>query len=209
MLSSTTDTMFFRQDTVYKALTGLARVAKSGESVSGDNYSFLELSGTGELLMVLTDGMGSGEMADRDSSNLIEALEYLMEAGFEKKSALRLLNTLFVANYEGKSFATLDMAAINLHTGICEIMQAEPDVAIVQLQEGDMVIMVSDGVLDSFYERNIESDSQEEMATLIDRLYCKNANDMANQILMNTLAHSTKEASDDMSVLVAGIWNKV
>ena len=238
VLSSTTDTMFFRQDTVYKALTGLARVAKSGESVSGDNYSFLELSGTGELLMVLTDGMGSGEMADRDSSNLIEALEYLMEAGFEKKSALRLLNTLFVANYEGKSFATLDMAAINLHTGICEIMkngaattfvkredgvemiassalpvgvdlQAEPDVAIVQLQEGDMVIMVSDGVLDSFYERNIESDSQEEMATLIDRLYCKNANDMANQILMNTLAHSTKEASDDMSVLVAGIWNKV
>ncbi|MEI3286084.1 MAG: hypothetical protein V8R84_12850, partial [Eubacterium sp.] len=116
VLSSTTDTMFFRQDTVYKALTGLARVAKSGESVSGDNYSFLELSGTGELLMVLTDGMGSGEMADRDSSNLIEALEYLMEAGFEKKSALRLLNTLFVANYEGKSFATLDMAAINLHT---------------------------------------------------------------------------------------------
>ena len=238
VLSSTTDTMFFRQDTVYKALTGLARVAKSGESVSGDNYSFLELSGTGELLMVLTDGMGSGEMADRDSSNLIEALEYLMEAGFEKKSALRLLNTLFVANYEGKSFATLDMAAINLHTGICEIMkngaattfvkredgvemiassalpvgvdlQAEPDVAIVQLQEGDMVIMVSDGVLDSFYERNIESDSQEEMATLIDRLYCKNANDRANQILMNTLAHSTKEASDDMSVLVAGIWNKV
>lgn len=40
--------------------------------------------GNGELLMVLTDGMGSGEMADRDSSNLIEALEYLMEAGFEK-----------------------------------------------------------------------------------------------------------------------------
>lgn len=199
VLSSTTDTMFFRQDTVYKALTGLARVAKSGESVSGDNYSFLELSGTGELLMVLTDGMGSGEMADRDSSNLIEALEYLMEAGFEKKSALRLLNTLFVANYEGKSFATLDMAAINLHTGICEIMkngaattfvkredgvemiassalpvgvdlQAEPDVAIVQLQEGDMVIMVSDGVLDSFYERNIESDSQEEDADTHDQI---------------------------------------
>lgn len=79
-----TDTMFSDKTRCIKALTGLARVAKSGESVSGDNYSFLELSGTGELLMVLTDGMGSGEMADRDSSNLIEALEYLMEAGFEK-----------------------------------------------------------------------------------------------------------------------------
>ena len=143
VLSSTTDTMFFRQDTVYKALTGLARVAKSGESVSGDNYSFLELSGTGELLMVLTDGMGSGEMADRDSSNLIEALEYLMEAGFEKKSALRLLNTLFVANYEGKSFATLDMAAINLHTGICEIMKNGAATTFVKREGGVEMIASS------------------------------------------------------------------
>ena len=106
--------MFFREDTRLKAITGLARIAKSGEQVSGDNYSFLELQGQGELLMVLTDGMGSGEIAYRDSGNLIESLEYLMEAGFEKKSAFRLLNTLFVINYEGESFATLAMTAINL-----------------------------------------------------------------------------------------------
>ena len=237
VLSSERDTMFFREDTKYKALTGLARIAKSGETVSGDNYSFLELSGTGELLMVLADGMGSGEIADRDSGNLIEALEYLMEAGFEKKSALRLLNTLFVVNYEGESFTTLDMTAINLYTGQCEIMkngaattfvrradrvdmiasnalpvgvdlEAEPDVAIVDLQEGDMIIMVSDGVLDGFYERNMTDGSQEDMATLIENLLCQNPNDMANQILMNALARSTREATDDMSVLVAGIWNK-
>ncbi len=238
VLSSERDTMFFRQDTKYKALTGLARLAKSGETVSGDNYSFLELSGTGELLMVLADGMGSGEVADRDSGNLIEALEYLMEAGFEKKSALRLLNTLFVVNYEGSSFTTLDMAAINLHTGQCEIMkngaattfvkradrvdmiassalpvgvdlEAEPDVAVVDLEEGDMVIMVSDGVLDGFYERNMTNENQEDMAALIENLLCQNPNDMANQILMNALARCTREVTDDMSVLVAGIWNKV
>lgn len=237
VLSSQKDTMFFREDTKYKALTGLARIAKSGETVSGDNYSFLELSGTGELLMVLADGMGSGEVADRDSGNLIEALEYLMEAGFEKKSALRLLNTLFVVNYEGQSFTTLDMAAINLHTGRCEIMkngaattfvrrsdrvdmiassalpmgvdlEAEPDVSVVDLEEGDMIIMVSDGVLDGFYERNMTDGRQEDMAALIDNLPCQNPNDMANQILMNALARSTREATDDMSVLVAGIWNK-
>lgn len=237
VLSSQKDTMFFREDTKYKALTGLARIAKSGETVSGDNYSFLDLSGTGELLMVLADGMGSGEVADRDSGNLIEALEYLMEAGFEKKSALRLLNTLFVVNYEGQSFTTLDMAAINLHTGKCEIMkngaattfvrrsdrvdmiassalpmgvdlEAEPDVSVVDLEEGDMIIMVSDGVLDGFYERNMTDGKQEDMAALIDNLPCQNPNDMANQILMNALARSTREATDDMSVLVAGIWNK-
>lgn len=229
--------MFFRQDTRLKAITGLARIAKSGEQVSGDNYSFLELQGQGELLMVLTDGMGSGEIAYRDSGNLIESLEYLMEAGFEKKSAFRLLNTLFVINYEGESFATLDMTAINLHTGQCEIMkngaattfvkhrdrvetivssalpvgvdmEAEPDVTTVELEDGDMVIMVSDGVLDGFYERNMMDGNQDDMSTFIEELACQNPNDVANQILMNALARSTREATDDMSVLVAGIWNK-
>lgn len=237
VLSREVDTMFFREDTRLKAITGLARIAKTGERVSGDNYSFLELQGQGELLMVLTDGMGSGEMAYRDSGNLIEALEYLMEAGFEKKSAFRLLNTLFVVNYEGQSFATLDMTAINLHTGRCEIMkngaattfvkhrervetivssalpvgvdmEAEPDLTTVDLEEGDMVIMVSDGVLDGFYERNMSDGKQEDMSTFIEELVCQNPNDVANQILMNALARSTREATDDMSVLVAGIWNK-
>lgn len=237
VLSQENSTMHFREDTRYKALTGLARIAKSGERVSGDNYSFLELQGRGELLMVLADGMGSGEIADRDSGNLIEVLEYLMEAGFEKKSAFRLLNTLFVANYEGRSFTTLDMASVNLHTGECEIMkngaattfvkhkekvevvvssalpvgvavEAEPDVTTVLLEEGDMVIMVSDGVLDGFYERNMTEDAQEDMSSFIEELCCQNPSDMANQILMNALARTSREATDDMSVLVTGIWNK-
>ena len=226
VISSEEVTMFFREDTRYKALTGLARVAKSGESVSGDNYSFLELQ-SGELLMVLADGMGSGEVAYRDSGNLIEVLEHLMEAGFEKKSALRLLNTLFVINYEGDSFTTLDMASINLHTGKCEIMkngaaatfikrkdgvdmEAESDVAVTELSEGDMVIMVSDGVIDGFYgnSRILEESEEYSVEALIENLDCLNPNDMANQILMNSLARSAREATDDMSVLVAGIWNK-
>ena len=49
----------FVQDVNFKALTGLARATKSGETVSGDNFSFMELR-TGELIMMLSDGMGSG-----------------------------------------------------------------------------------------------------------------------------------------------------
>lgn len=234
VLSDKEETMFFREDTKMKVLTGIARMAKSGESVSGDNYSFLELS-EGELLMVLADGMGCGENASRDSMNLIETLEHLLEAGFEKKSALRLLNTLFVANFEGKTFTTLDMTSINLHTGICEIiksgaaatfirrqdgvetifsdalpvgvdMEAEGEVTEVQLQDGDMVIMVSDGVMDGYYSRG--RTEEETLERLIEELPCQNPTDLANQILMNALVHSDREATDDMSVLVAGVWDK-
>lgn len=234
VLSDKEETMFFREDTKMKVLTGIARMAKSGESVSGDNYSFLELP-EGELLMVLADGMGCGENASRDSMNLIETLEHLLEAGFEKKSALRLLNTLFVANFEGKTFTTLDMTSINLHTGICEIiksgaaatfirrqdgvetifsdalpvgvdMEAEGEVTEVQLQDGDMVIMVSDGVMDGYYSRG--RTEEETLERLIEELPCQNPTDLANQILMNALVHSDREATDDMSVLVAGVWDK-
>ena len=114
--------MAFVQDTAFKALTGLARVAKSGEKVSGDNFSFMELS-TGELVMVLSDGMGSGTRACRDSENLVEVIESLIEAGFRKESAIRLINTLFVMSYEGKKFTTLDMTAIDLYSGNCEIVK--------------------------------------------------------------------------------------
>lgn len=229
VLSAQEETMYFCQDTKWKALTGVARVAKAEETVSGDNYSFLELT-TGELLMILADGMGSGEQAYQDSGNLIEVLEHLMEAGFEKRSALRLLNTLLVANYEGKTFTTLDMVSINLHTGFCEIMksgaaatfirretgvetivsgalpvgvnlEAESDIAVRELRDGDMLIMVSDGVADEFEDWG-------KLGELIEELPCRNPTDMANQILMHALAKSSKEATDDMSVLVAGIWNK-
>lgn len=222
--------MFFREDTRYKALTGIARIAKSGEQVSGDNYSFMELL-SGELLMLLADGMGSGEMAYRDSGSFLEVLEHLMEAGFEKKSALRMLNTLFVMNFEGRTFTTLDMVSLDLYTGVCEIMkngaaatfikrksrvdtiqsealpvgvdmEAESDVAVTRLEEGDMVIMVSDGVIDGFDRK------RENLEKLIGEMVCQNPNDMANQILMHALAGSTREATDDMSVLVAGLWIK-
>ncbi len=234
VLSGEEMTMFFREDTKLRAITGVARMAKSGETVSGDNYSFLELQ-TGELVMVLVDGMGSGEFACRDSVNLLEVLEHLIEAGFEKKSALRLLNTLFVANYEGESFAALDMVAINLHDGKCEIFKngaaatyirrsdrvetitsealpvgvtvgAESDEVTLSLQEGDMVIMVSDGVMDSFYSSAQEE--KESLEDLIFQLPCQNPSDLANQILMHALARSDRAATDDMSVLAAGIWNK-
>lgn len=222
----------FVQDTNYKALTGLARVAKSGETVSGDNFSFMELS-TGELVMVLSDGMGSGSGACRDSENLVEVLESLIEAGFRKESALRLMNTLFVMSYEGKKFTTLDMTAIDLYSGECEIikngaaatfikhknevetiyaktlpmgidLEVTPESATRQLEDGDMVIMVSDGIIDAFPGE----DKEFYIENILQNIMSNNPSDIANGVLMHALARNAEEASDDMSVLVAGIWKK-
>ena len=187
--------------------------------------------------MVLADGMGSGERADQESKGLVEALENMLEAGLEKRSAIRMLNTLLVAGYEGKSFTALDMASIDLYTGVCEIvkngaaptfikretgvetitasalpvgvvMEEEGEARRIKLKGGDMIIMVSDGVIDGYCGESGER-QEEALEQLIGGLPCQNPTDMANQILMHALARSNREAADDMSVLVAGIWDKV
>lgn len=222
----------FVQDVNFKTLTGIARVAKTGETVSGDNFSFMELS-TGELVMVLSDGMGSGSRACRDSENLVEVLESLVEAGFQKESALRLMNTLFVMSYEGKKFTTLDMTAIDLYSGKCEIvkngaaatfikrknqvetiysrtlpmgidMEAQPESTETILSDGDMVVMVSDGIIDAF-----PGDEKEfYVENILENMNSNNPSEVANGVLMQALSRNAKEASDDMSVLVAGVWEK-
>lgn len=227
VLSRESQTMYFRQDTCYKGLTAVARVSRWDQQVSGDNYSFLELE-SGELLMVLADGMGYGGEAERDSGSLIETLEHLLEAGFEKQTAWRLLNTLLVAEYEGESFTTLDMVSVDLYTGWCqfiksgaaaaylyrdgqvEVIEAQSlpvgvsvdtgcDVVKRQLKPGDMVILVSDGVPDGY---------EKDMTEMIREVAGPNAQEFANQILIHALAGASQEAADDMTVLVLGFWNK-
>ena len=66
--------------------------------------------------------------------------------------------------------------------------------------------MGKSGVIQLFFV--ILHSISKDMSTFIEDLCCQNPSDMANQILMNALARTSREATDDMSVLVAGIWNK-
>ena len=224
--------MSYEEDVNFKTLTGMARVAKSGESVSGDNFSFLELR-TGELLMLLSDGMGSGVLAGENSRCLVEVLENLLEAGFGKESAVRLLNSLFVMSYAGQTFTTLDMVSMNLYTGEMEVLkngaaatfikrgdevetlyssalpvgvelEVEPDQKRRQLQDGDIIVMVTDGIIDAFPGEEKEFYIENILVTM----GSSNPSDIANRILMQALERGERMASDDMSVLVAGIWEK-
>ena len=43
--------------------------------------------------VVLSDGMGSGEEAFRESARVVEMLEELLEAGFPKETAIQMMKT--------------------------------------------------------------------------------------------------------------------
>ena len=79
VLNSELRTVLFTEDVNYKVLYGVARVTKERETVSGDNYA---CACTDEqFVMCLSDGMGSGIEASRESEAVVELLEEFVTSG--------------------------------------------------------------------------------------------------------------------------------
>lgn len=73
---------------------------------------------------------------------------------------------------------------------------------ILRLKDGDIIIMVSDGVL----EEIPSYDKEETMCRFCEKLDENNPKEIAKKIL--AFAGNTKNARDDRTVLVAGFWKK-
>lgn len=222
----------FLEDSRYSIYYGIARMMKEGEQLSGDNFSFLPLD-NGKFVMSLSDGMGCGVQASRESEMVIDLLEKFLEAGFHPETAIRMMNSAMVTHGENNLFSTVDVMQADLDTGQCEFYKIgasatfikrgsqiecitgdDPPVGVFskmdihtirrKLENGDFVIMVSDGVLDHLHVK----DAREAMTDILRSLDTKNPDQMAKQILERILLFTGGQAKDDMTVLTAGIWEK-
>lgn len=224
------NTYHFLEEPAFYILTGIAKAVKETEKTSGDNYSFFEIE-RGRVAAVLSDGMGSGENACEESCKVIEMMERFMEAGFRKEMAVQIINGALSARDREQDMSTLDICELNLYTGSCDFIkvgaactyikcgnmvdrlsaenlplgifgQIEPEVVHRQLQDGDYVIMLSDGILDA-----VSQGAGEEFLTeIIGRISNTNPDEIANQILGYCIRQSRGHVRDDMTVLVIGIW---
>ncbi len=226
------EVMVFVEDAKYKVLTGVARKNKEGEMVCGDNFSFLELE-TGQMVMMLSDGMGSGTKANEESEEVIELLEQMMETGIHEKTAIHLINSLYALWSDSQSFSTIDMGIIDLYTGNTSFIkqgaaasfikrkdnieriessslpagmfqQLEVESKSILVEDGDFIIMMTDGVLDSI---TIE-EKEECMEFILSEIKSNNPQEIAHTILEKVLEVSNQTKGDDMTVLVAGIWER-
>ena len=217
---------------VYHTLQGVARIGKGCEKISGDTFLMTELPG-GKQGIALSDGMGSGEDAFRESSMVVEMLEELLGAGFPVKTAVQMMNTALVIGREEVRFCTVDVSLFDLYEGSCEFVKAgaaatflkrKDEVEIIRsatlpigvlqdieidsqtrkLQSGDYVIMVTDGVMDA-----LPAGEQDVlMRTIIQDTDIVNPKELAHHILGRVLEWSGEVPLDDMTVLAAGLWKK-
>ncbi len=117
--------MRFAQPEGYIVESGVACVGKSAEN--GDNCALRYLS-NGKFAVALSDGMGTGVRASRDSGATVKLLGDFLEAGFDKSIAVRLINSIMVMKSANEAFATVDMCVIDLFSGEAEFVKngAEP-----------------------------------------------------------------------------------
>ncbi len=232
VISRDFETFIFVEDTNYKVLTAMARLTKEEGHVSGDNYSFIYPT-PGTVVMTLSDGMGTGSKACKESESVVELLERFIEAGFKKESAIKLINSILVLKSEEQTFSTIDMSVINLYNGLCDFIKVGASSTFIKsksgvevinstslpagiiddmeyetisrwLHDGDFVVMVTDGVVDC-----IKGEEKElYLCEYIDSLDFKNSKDIANHILNHALELNDGIPKDDMTVLVSGFWKK-
>lgn len=224
-------TLRFMEDGSYRMLYGVARLAKDGEGVSGDNYTYSG-NAPGQVIMSLSDGMGSGETASRESKRVVELTQQLLETGFSARAALKMVNTILLLTGAEQHPATLDLSCVDLHTGVLEAMKlgavatfilgdggvevleagdvpagvlspVEPVLLSRKLWDGDRIVMVSDGVLDACPGE----DKELTMKEYIEGMPLKTPQDMAERILQFA-CQSIPAPRDDMTVLAAAIWKR-
>ncbi len=155
-------------------------VSGSSEEISGDCYTAHRLDAQ-RFVVALGDGMGSGHKAHEASERALDMLEQLLLSGAPEQQAVQMLNTALVLTGQNEVFTTIDLALLNLHTGELKLVKAgscttflrsraavyvyrsqslpvgildepEPETYCYPMEHGDVLLMISDGVLDQLPE---------------------------------------------------------
>ncbi len=96
---------------------GIASLKKKGERVSGDRGTYFKTE-QGVLCIILSDGMGSGEGAARESVAAVRILERFLRAGVDPAVSMRMLNSMMLLkNNDTWGFATVDLMCVDLFSG--------------------------------------------------------------------------------------------
>lgn len=209
-----------------------AIAAKNGESQTGDNYSFGKTV-DGCYMTILSDGMGSGPQAGEESKATVDLVEKFMEAGFNEDITVNTVNSIMGMKFaENEKYATLDLSKVDLYNGNATFVKIgavptfikrgkkvstissknlpfglvdDVDVEIIheELKPGDILVNVSDGILDidklnsgefiwlQEYLKDSNTDPRELSAKILEK-----ARDLSKGIL-----------KDDMTVVVSKVYS--
>ena len=145
---------------------------------NGDVVHACALPG-GRYMIALSDGMGHGENAHRESVQTTAMLARCLESGYTREQALTVVNGMMLSATHGERFATVDLVLADLWSGdvtldklgaansylwhdgeltcltgdslpLGILESIESRVCACRMKDGDALVLMTDGVEESF-----------------------------------------------------------
>jgi len=186
----------------------------------------------GKYILAISDGMGTGKEAKNSSKLTIRMIKNLLLSGFESEQSVELINSTLNMNTETDMYSSLDITILDLYKGQAEILKngacntyiknkknvkvmksenmpvgvmdkIELDTQTVEVQDGDIILMCSDGVLEA--KNEIQEDW---IAEFLKNISTNNAQKIADLILAEAIDLNYGIAKDDMTIIVGKIVKK-
>lgn len=189
------------------------------ENGNGDTFSIFRHGA--HTLCSISDGMGNGEKAGQSSSLITSIFQRMVVSDMEIRKAIQTINQLIHSDI----YATLDVLCVNAHSGqaylaksaacptllirqdrilqlsgrslplgILEEMQ--PDCFELQLQEGDELLMISDGIhpqeIRNWVETRTHGEVRFELEQLMEQLRQRVRTDDSTAVLLRVSKRQRK-----------------
>lgn len=209
-----------------KIRTYTSSAIKDGSNLSGDNFAYAGRAD--KYYTVLCDGIGSGEDAFNESSSAVELMSRFLYTDFTEEQILRTLNSVLMIKLGEERYVTFDFAIIDYGTKELRLYKAGASPSFIisgksvdkisakslplgildnfeyssfkkEINIGDMVVMVTDGIIDSI-NQDTKKDLDKYLVTIAER----DPQTIANSILSYAL-RGRDSIIDDMTVLVTKI----
>ena len=222
----------FTPEEKFHVITGIHTSPMIAGDENGDSFSMGKVR-EGSFVSMISDGMGTGQEAKKESGKVIEVMEELLGAGINESQSIQLLRSMMILQPEKEKYATLDFFQLDLFAGIgtffkigaCPcLLKRKNNVEIIQvdtmpvnlllhtekipiyrkkMESDDILVMLSDGAFDGFSQNGLEMAAQ----------YLKEMDVVRPQAIADGLYEriTTNEAfekRDDMTIMVLGIWDR-
>lgn len=213
----------------YDIVFGCSGGAKFNNTVSGDTYSFLKLSND-KVLLGICDGMGNGQNAKITSDTAISLIENFYKAGFDNETVLSSVNKLLTLNADEK-FSAIDLCIVDLNLASADFIKLGSPESILKRKDNieilcssalplgildeikptiikklinyeDMIILCSDGVVDSF-------SSVDEFSIFVNGLETLNPQVLSDAIMERVVQNYNNEMKDDCTVICARVFPRI
>ncbi|KOF56205.1 MULTISPECIES: stage II sporulation protein E [Clostridium] len=226
-------TVIFEETPKYYIASYVSRVCKNGEKQNGDSYSFGKTK-DGNYMMIISDGMGYGPQAQRESKAVVDLIEKFTMAGLNQNTAINAVNSIMTLKFnEDEKFSTVDLCKVDLYSGNADFLKvggvnsfikrknkvqvinsktlpigvldkADIQITSKNVQNGDVIVMISDGVMDCKKEDTGEA---KWIVDFLSKCDGSKPKELADVIINKALEFCNGKAEDDMTVIVNKVYN--